>query len=183
MGAWRFVLATVGCGELSDRFPLSVVSRPESASPATGSDKAHKLEQAKLMDEAFTAGEVRWYPRADAGDTRSSPGGLTHVRRSRPLMSPLADPPTIEVADPRRYALNRCRRHRRPGGPAREPLHDEVWDESLCRSCRTSQSSNISESSATDCRPRDVRSDRRRRARGDAVFAGCNVSDVVDRED
>ena len=57
MGAWRFVLATVGCGGLFGRFPLSVVSRPASASPATGSDKAHKLEQAKLMNEAFAAVE------------------------------------------------------------------------------------------------------------------------------
>ena len=53
MGAWRFVLSTVGCGPLLGRFPLSVVSRPASASPATGSDKSHKLEQARLMDEAF----------------------------------------------------------------------------------------------------------------------------------
>ncbi|MFH5805074.1 2-oxoglutarate dehydrogenase E1 component [Alienimonas sp. DA493] len=53
MGAWRFVLATVGCGKLFDRFPLSWVARPASASPATGSDKSHKLEQAKLMNEAF----------------------------------------------------------------------------------------------------------------------------------
>ena len=53
MGAWRFVLSTVGCGPLLSRFPLSVVSRPASASPATGSDKAHKLEQAKLMRKAF----------------------------------------------------------------------------------------------------------------------------------
>ena len=53
MGAWRFVLATVGCGPLLGRFPLSPVSRPASASPATGSDKAHKLEQARLMEQAF----------------------------------------------------------------------------------------------------------------------------------
>ena len=56
MGAWRFVLATAGCGDLLGRFPLSRVTRPASASPATGSDKAHKLEQAKLMDQAFAAG-------------------------------------------------------------------------------------------------------------------------------
>ena len=57
MGAWRFVLATVGCRNLLDRFPLSVVSRPASASPATGSDKSHKLEQGKLVDEAYAAAE------------------------------------------------------------------------------------------------------------------------------
>ncbi|NNJ25699.1 2-oxoglutarate dehydrogenase E1 component [Alienimonas chondri] len=53
MGAWRYVLATVGCNDLFGRFPLSWVARPASASPATGSDKAHKLEQARLMREAF----------------------------------------------------------------------------------------------------------------------------------
>ena len=56
MGAWRFVLATAGCGPLLGRFPLSRVSRPASASPATGSDKAHKLEQARLMAQAFAGG-------------------------------------------------------------------------------------------------------------------------------
>ncbi len=57
MGAWRYRdCRPSGCGDLLGRFPLSVVSRPESASPATGSDKAHKLEQAKLMNEAFAAG-------------------------------------------------------------------------------------------------------------------------------
>jgi 2-oxoglutarate dehydrogenase complex dehydrogenase (E1) component-like enzyme len=35
---------------------LSVVSRPLSSSPATGSATRHKREQAKLMDEAFAIG-------------------------------------------------------------------------------------------------------------------------------
>jgi len=35
--------------------PLRLVSRPESASPATGSEASHKLEQAQLVGEAFSA--------------------------------------------------------------------------------------------------------------------------------
>lgn len=37
---------------LDERRPFSWISRPPSASPATGSAKAHKKEQAKLIDEA-----------------------------------------------------------------------------------------------------------------------------------
>ena len=32
---------------------LGCVSRPESASPATGSEKSHKYEQQLLVDQAF----------------------------------------------------------------------------------------------------------------------------------
>ena len=35
--------------------PLVVASRPESASPATGSKAAHDLEQKMLIDEAFAS--------------------------------------------------------------------------------------------------------------------------------
>jgi 2-oxoglutarate dehydrogenase E1 component len=51
MGPWYFIRARAdemfggGC-------PLSVVSRPESASPATGSKAAHDLEQQLLLDAA-----------------------------------------------------------------------------------------------------------------------------------
>jgi hypothetical protein len=38
---------------LFGRWPLRLVSRPESASPATGSAGAHKLEQADLIQRAF----------------------------------------------------------------------------------------------------------------------------------
>ena len=49
MGAWY---------HLNARWPaalgrLACVSRPESASPATGSEKSHKYEQQLLMDQAF----------------------------------------------------------------------------------------------------------------------------------
>jgi 2-oxoglutarate dehydrogenase E1 component len=52
MGAWYFLNARKH-EMLGDRHPLSLVSRPESASPATGSKAAHDLEQKMLLAEAF----------------------------------------------------------------------------------------------------------------------------------
>jgi 2-oxoglutarate dehydrogenase E1 component len=52
MGAWRY-LAVALPRRIGTRLPLSCVTRPESASPATGSMAAHKLEQKMLLDEAF----------------------------------------------------------------------------------------------------------------------------------
>jgi 2-oxoglutarate dehydrogenase E1 component len=52
MGGWYFVNARKH-EIFGGRHPLSVVSRPESASPATGSKAAHDLEQKMLIDEAF----------------------------------------------------------------------------------------------------------------------------------
>jgi 2-oxoglutarate dehydrogenase E1 component len=52
MGAWYFLNARKA-EILGGRHPLSLVSRPESASPATGSHAAHELEQKMLLDEAF----------------------------------------------------------------------------------------------------------------------------------
>jgi 2-oxoglutarate dehydrogenase E1 component len=52
MGAWYYMQARLP-DLVGRRFPLSCVSRPESASPATGSTSAHKLEQARLMERAF----------------------------------------------------------------------------------------------------------------------------------
>ncbi len=51
MGALAFVLPRLRL--LADGRPLRVVRRPESASPATGSAKAHALEQASLLALAF----------------------------------------------------------------------------------------------------------------------------------
>ena len=51
MGAWRYLLMRFGstlCGR-----PLSCVARRPSASPATGSEQAHKAEQTALIDAAF----------------------------------------------------------------------------------------------------------------------------------
>jgi 2-oxoglutarate dehydrogenase E1 component len=52
MGAWYFLNARRQ-EVLRGRHPLSLVSRPESASPATGSKAAHDLEQKMLLDEAL----------------------------------------------------------------------------------------------------------------------------------
>ena len=52
MGAWRYLHERFG-RKLFNRFPFDLVSRPESASPATGSANAHKLEQARLVARSF----------------------------------------------------------------------------------------------------------------------------------
>ena len=52
MGAWRYLRATLG-NELFGRFPLSVLARPESPSPATGSAASHKFEQERLIQAAI----------------------------------------------------------------------------------------------------------------------------------
>jgi 2-oxoglutarate dehydrogenase E1 component len=52
MGAWRYLHEKFG-RRLFNRFPLAPVSRVESASPATGSSHAHKLQQAQLVACAF----------------------------------------------------------------------------------------------------------------------------------
>ena len=85
MGAWRFLHEKFG-RKLFNRFPFSPVSRIESASPATGSSHAHKLQQAQLVACAFGDPE----PDADmvfkvhkstalekAGDKNSSPAETT----------------------------------------------------------------------------------------------------------
>jgi len=52
MGAWRYLHERFR-RKLFDRFPFALVSRAESASPATGSANAHKIEQAQLIARAF----------------------------------------------------------------------------------------------------------------------------------
>lgn len=52
MGAWRYLHERFA-GRLLNRFPFALISRAESASPATGSAHAHKLEQAQLVARAF----------------------------------------------------------------------------------------------------------------------------------
>ncbi len=54
MGAWYFLNARRD-EIVRDRHPLSLVSRPESASPATGSKAAHDLEQKLLLAAAFAS--------------------------------------------------------------------------------------------------------------------------------
>ncbi|NNE17239.1 MAG: 2-oxoglutarate dehydrogenase E1 component [Myxococcales bacterium] len=52
MGAWYFMRARLP-EILGPEQPLRCIARPESASPATGSGAAHKLEQQLLIDEVF----------------------------------------------------------------------------------------------------------------------------------
>jgi 2-oxoglutarate dehydrogenase E1 component len=52
MGAWRYMRARFG-NSLFKRLPLYGITRPESASPATGSASSHRLEQEHVIDRAF----------------------------------------------------------------------------------------------------------------------------------
>jgi len=52
MGAWYFMNSNL-TKIIGERLPLSVVSRPAAASPATGSKASHDLEQKRLLDEAL----------------------------------------------------------------------------------------------------------------------------------
>jgi 2-oxoglutarate dehydrogenase E1 component len=53
MGAWYFIKVRWAELGFEERWPLKVISRPESASPSTGSKNAHKMEQEELIQEAF----------------------------------------------------------------------------------------------------------------------------------
>ena len=52
MGAWRFLRVRFG-EALFGRLPFAGISRPASASPATGSHANFKLEQERLLNDAF----------------------------------------------------------------------------------------------------------------------------------
>ena len=52
MGAWRYLRVLLG-ERVFGRWPLSVVARDESASPATGSASSHRMEQQELIQKAF----------------------------------------------------------------------------------------------------------------------------------
>lgn len=52
MGAWRELRVNFG-DKLFDRFPLAGIARAPSSSPASGSAKHHKAEQAEIIKRAF----------------------------------------------------------------------------------------------------------------------------------
>ena len=54
MGPWYFMNANL-LKIIGERLPLSVVSRPAAASPATGSKASHDLEQQRLIAEALAS--------------------------------------------------------------------------------------------------------------------------------
>ena len=56
MGPWYFVFTRWAEFELDRQWPLAVVSRPESASPSTGSKKTHKIEQQEIISAALGDG-------------------------------------------------------------------------------------------------------------------------------
>ena len=58
MGAWSFLRTRFG-DKFLGRFPFDRISRPASASPATGSSKTHKYEQEQLLNAAFNLEQVR----------------------------------------------------------------------------------------------------------------------------
>ncbi len=47
MGPWPFIQANL------EMFPMSVIARPPSASPASGSSKFHHMQQKKIIEKAF----------------------------------------------------------------------------------------------------------------------------------
>jgi 2-oxoglutarate dehydrogenase E1 component len=53
MGAWRYMRIHFG-EKLAGRLPFSRISRPASASPATGSASSHRLEQQQIIETAFS---------------------------------------------------------------------------------------------------------------------------------
>lgn len=68
MGAWRFLHEKFG-KKLLGHGPFEVVCRPESASPATGSAGAHKMEQADLIRRAFGGEPAKKVPPAPTAAT------------------------------------------------------------------------------------------------------------------
>jgi 2-oxoglutarate dehydrogenase E1 component len=53
MGAWSYLLLQLG-EMVHRRLPFSCISRPPSASPATGSASSHKQEQERLLNDAYS---------------------------------------------------------------------------------------------------------------------------------
>jgi 2-oxoglutarate dehydrogenase E1 component len=64
MGAWYFLRVTVSMS-FQGRLPFSGICRAASASPATGSHAAHKIEQAELIERAFSQEQPTPRPRTE----------------------------------------------------------------------------------------------------------------------
>ena len=75
MGAWPFLRVRFG-DRLLGRYPLDGISRPPSASPATGSNRSHRLEQAELIAKAF--GEMSSVTADEPREETVQPGGEDH---------------------------------------------------------------------------------------------------------
>jgi 2-oxoglutarate dehydrogenase E1 component len=52
MGAWRYMLVNFGA-RLLGKFPFGGITRPASATPATGSHGSHEHEQEEILERAF----------------------------------------------------------------------------------------------------------------------------------
>jgi 2-oxoglutarate dehydrogenase E1 component len=53
MGPWYFIRVRWEELGLHDQYPITSITRPESASPSTGSKKMHAIEQQELIDLVF----------------------------------------------------------------------------------------------------------------------------------
>ncbi len=59
MGAWNFIKVNFG-NSFYDHWPLAgKVTRPESASPSTGSKKTHQIEQEELLANALRSSQIQ----------------------------------------------------------------------------------------------------------------------------
>ena len=75
MGAWRYLHEKFG-KMLFGRHPFALISRFESASPATGSARTHVLEQSNLVRRAFGDGETSVLGNKDSkGQSEIGKGG------------------------------------------------------------------------------------------------------------
>jgi 2-oxoglutarate dehydrogenase E1 component len=75
MGAWYYLRVTVSM-TFQARLPFSGICRAASASPATGSQAAHRIEQAELLERAF-------------GQEQPTPRPRTETVTSVKLLSPV----------------------------------------------------------------------------------------------
>ena len=53
MGAWYFIKVKWDEMGLGEYWNIQAITRPESASPSTGSKKAHKIEEQELFNEVM----------------------------------------------------------------------------------------------------------------------------------